>query len=191
MPDAPRLPLRVVVAATVLALLAAVGTYVLLDGDDDDGDVSTSGTIELTPQDDVPVDPDEAAFTTFEDETVALASLRGGPVLVNFFASYCVPCVREMPAIEEVHQEVGDRVTFLGLAVADRPEDALDLVERTEVTYRTAQDKDSSVITALGGIVLPTTVLLDGNGEILATHTGEIDADELRALLADELGIEG
>lgn len=189
--DAPRLPLRVVVAATVLALLAAVGTYVLLDGDEDEEpSASDSGTIELTPQGEEPVDPDEAAFTTFDGEEVPLASLRGGPVLVNFFASYCVPCVREMPALEEVHQELGDQVTFLGLAVSDRPEDALDLVEQTGVTYRTAQDKDSSVITALKGIVLPTTVLLDADGEVLAAQTGEIDADDLRALLADELGIE-
>ena len=45
------------------------------------------------------------------------------------------------------------------------------------------------MITALGGSVLPTTVLLDADGEIVATHNGELDADELRALLADELGI--
>jgi hypothetical protein len=72
----------------------------------------------------------------------------------------------------------------------DRPEDALDLVERTGVTYQTAQDKDASVITALGGTVLPTTVLLDADGKIVAVHNGELDAGELRNLLADELGIE-
>lgn len=184
MSDAPRLPLRVIVASTVVALAAATGTYVVLD--DDDAEPSAN-TIELTPADE---DPDGATFTTFDGEEVALSSLRGTPVVVNFFASTCVPCIEEMPALEEVHQELGDQVTFLGLAMQDRPEDALELVERTGVTYRTAQDKDASVITALGGTVLPTTVLLDAEGEVVALHNGELDAEVLRRLLADELGID-
>lgn len=187
MSDAPRLPLRVVALSTVLALAAAIGVYALLQDDDT---ASTADTIQLTPADEVPDDPDLATFTTFEGDTVPLSSLRGTPVLVNFFASTCVPCIKEMPALEEVHQELGGQITFLGLAMQDRPEDALDLVERTGVTYRTAQDKDASVITALGGTVLPTTVLLDADGQIVALHNGELDAARLRRLIADELGIQ-
>lgn len=187
-PQASRLPLRVLALSTLLALAAAVATYAILD--DDTSTASPGGTIELTPGDEVPSDPDAAAFTTFEGERVPLSSLRGKPVLVNFFASTCVPCVTEMPDLEEVHQQLGDQVTFLGLALQDRVEDARALVKRTGVTYRTAQDRDASVITALGGIVLPTTVLLDADGKILATHSGQLDADDLRTILADELGIE-
>ncbi|MDP1820592.1 MAG: TlpA disulfide reductase family protein [Acidimicrobiales bacterium] len=190
MSDAPhRPPLRLVVVSTVLALAAAVGTYALLsDGDDGDAASGETDTLELTPADELP-DPDGLAFTTFGGDEVPLASLQGSPVVVNFFSSTCVPCITEMPAFEEVHQEVGTEVTFLGLAMADRPDDARELVERTGVTYRTAQDKDGSVIAALGGTVLPTTVLLDAEGDIVSTHNGELDADELRGLLADAFGI--
>jgi thiol-disulfide isomerase/thioredoxin len=191
-PDVPRLPWRLVLASTVLALIAATATYVLLDdGDDaDEPPPETTGTITLTPQP-TEVDASEATFTEFDGTEVALASLRGTPVLVNFFASFCTPCITEMPALEEVHQALGDQVVFLGLAVADREDEALDLVKRTQVTYRTAQDPDSSVITALGGTILPTTVLLDADGKVVETHEGALDADELRELLADELGITG
>jgi thiol-disulfide isomerase/thioredoxin len=182
----PRLPWRLVATSTVLALGAATATYVVLA--DDDGDDTPVGEIALTPEGDAP-SVDEVTFTTFDGEEVPLSSLRGGPTVVNFFASTCVPCVTEMPAFEEVYQEVGDEVAFLGLAVADRADDALALVEQTGVTYPTAQDPDSAVITALGGSVLPTTVLLDADGEIVATHNGELDADQLRGLLADELDI--
>lgn len=185
MPESPRLPWRLVALSTVLALAAAAGTYAVLADDDEP---TTPGALELTPEGDVP-SPDQATFTTFDDEEVALSTLDGTPTVVNFFSSTCVPCITEMPAFEEVFQEVGGEVAFLGLAVADRTDDAQALVERTGVTYRTAQDRDGSVISALGGTVLPTTVLLDVDGEVVATHSGELDADELRDLLADELGI--
>jgi thiol-disulfide isomerase/thioredoxin len=188
-PEVPRFPWRVLAASTVLALLAATATYVLLDdGGDDDASGSTV-TIPLEP-DLGTVDASSAAFTEFGDEApVLLSSLRGKPVVVNFFASYCVPCITEMPAFEEVHQQLGDQVTFLGLAVADRDDEAEDLVQRTGVTYRTARDFRSEVITALGGTLLPTTVLLGADGEVVAVHPGALDADELRDLLVEELGI--
>ncbi len=185
MSDASRLPLRVIALSTGLALAAAVGTYALLS---DDTTAPSTDTVELTPADELD-EVGQAVFTTFDDEPVALSSLRGTPVLVNFFSSTCVPCITEMPDLEQVHKELGDQVTFLGLAMQDRPEDALALIDRTGVTYRTGQDKDASVITALGGTVLPTTVLIDADGQIVATHNGELDAADLRQLLADELGI--
>lgn len=183
-----RLPLRAVALSTVVALGAALGTYSVLR---DDGPRTTAGdTIELTPEAGRPRSGDDVLFTTFDGEEVALSSLQGRPLLVNFFASTCVPCIAEMPALEEVHQQLGDKVTFLGLAAAgDRPEEALALVERTGVTYRTARDVDASVITALGGTILPTTVLLDADGSVVKVHSGSLDADDLRALLADELGV--
>lgn len=189
-PEVPRLPWRVIAASTVLALLAATATYVLLDGGDD-GEASTGSTvtIPLVP-DPGTVDPAGAAFTEFgSEEPVLLSSLRGKPVVVNFFASYCVPCITEMPDFEAVHRQVGDEVTFLGLAVADRDDEAQELVQRTGVTYRTARDFRSEVITALGGTLLPTTVLLGADGGIVAVHPGALDADELRDLLVEELGI--
>lgn len=184
-----RLPVRVIVASTVIALLAALATYVVLEGGDDGEQAGADDTVVLDLDGNVTVEKDSVTFQTYEGEEVALASLRGGPVLVNFFASTCAPCIEEMPALEEIHQELGDQVTFLGLAVQDRPEDALDLVERTGVSYRTALDKRGDVIYALGGILLPTTVVLDADGEIVGSHTGELTADEIRTLLTESLGL--
>jgi thiol-disulfide isomerase/thioredoxin len=186
--EAARLPFRFIVLSTVLALAAAVGTYQLLQ--DDESSASNPDRLELTPEADLPDGSVDASFTTFDDEVVALSSLRGRPVLVNFFASTCTPCIEEMPDLEAVYQELGDQVSFLGLALQDRPEDALELIQRTGVTYPTAQDKDGSVISALGGAVLPTTVVLDADLQIVALHSGKLDADGLRQLIADGLGIQ-
>ena len=191
MPESSRLPWRTVALSTALALAAATFTVVVLSDDDDavtTGD-EPAGSIELTPDEEAP-SADDVSYLTFDDQEVPLTSLDGTPTVVNFFASTCTPCITEMPAFEEVHQELaGEPLAFLGLAVTDRADDALALVEQTGVTYPTAQDPDAAVITALGGSVLPTTVLLGADGEILATRHGEIDADELRSMIADELGI--
>jgi thiol-disulfide isomerase/thioredoxin len=191
-PESPRLPWRAVAFATVLALIAATATYVVLAARVDDGsdaDEAPVGTIQLTPEQEG-AGAEGASFLTFEGQEVQLSELRGTPTLVNFFSSTCTPCITEMPALEEVYQEVGgEQLAFLGLAVADRPDAALDLVEDTGVTYPTAQDPEHAVFTELGGSVLPTTVLLDADGEIVATHHGELDADELRSFIADELGV--
>ncbi len=187
MPARPRLPLRLIALSTVLALIAAIGTYVVLDDGEDTVTTSTP-RLDLTPEADLPT-LGEVTFTTFDGEEVTLASLRGTPLLVNFFASTCTPCITEMPEFERVYQEVKNDVAFLGLAVADRPDDARSLVEQTGVTYPTAQDPDGSVIAVLEGTVLPTTVLLDADGAVLARRSGRVTADELRSLLSGELGL--
>lgn len=188
MPTTRRLPWSVVALSTLLALAAAVGTYAIL-ADDGLDPAAADGTVQLTPQGDVPTF-EEAVFTTFDGDEVPLTSLRGTPTVVNFFSSTCVPCITEMPAFEQVFQELGgDDLAFLGLAVADRKDDALALIEQTGVTYPTAQDPNASVISALGGTVLPTTVLLDAGGNIVASHSGKLTAAQLRTFLADELGI--
>jgi cytochrome c biogenesis protein CcmG/thiol:disulfide interchange protein DsbE len=188
--SSPRLPWRVVALSTGLALVAATATYAALSGREEPSTGgATTGTVQLTPESEA-APLGEAAFVTFEGEEVPLTSLQGTPTVVNFFASTCTPCITEMPAFEEVHQALdATEVAFLGLAVADAPEAARALVEETGVTYPTAGDPEARVISALGGSVLPTTVLLDAGGRVVARHSGPLDADELRALLADELGV--
>jgi cytochrome c biogenesis protein CcmG, thiol:disulfide interchange protein DsbE len=131
---------------------------------------------------------------TFQDlggTTSALGELHGDPVLVNYFASWCVPCKTEMPALEEVHQELGDQVTFLGLAINDRPEDVRRTVDDTGVTYRIGRDVDDRVFTATGALgPLPATVLLDEGGSVVEIHRGELTADDVRSLLAESFGVE-
>ena len=190
MPEIPRFTWRVLLASTTVALVAATATYVVLDdGDDAPKDPSAVTDLELTP--DGPAQPlDEVAFTDFDGTEVPIASLKGTPVVLNFFASYCTPCITEMPDLESVHQQLGSKVTFLGLAVTDRKDDAQELVKRTGVTYRTAQDKDGSVLSTLEGTVLPTTVLIGADGEVVASHPGELTASELLELVHDELGID-
>jgi thiol-disulfide isomerase/thioredoxin len=123
-------------------------------------------------------------------DDVDLASFRGTPVVLNFWASTCPPCVREMPALEEVHQAAGGDVAFVGVAVNDRVDAALELAADTGVTYALVADPSGELFTGAGATLLPTTLVLDADGDVVRRLSGEIDADELIDVLADETGVE-
>jgi thiol-disulfide isomerase/thioredoxin len=119
-----------------------------------------------------------------------LGELLGSkPVVLNFYASWCGPCITEMPAFEQVHQEVGDKVTIIGIAYQDRDEDALATVERTGVTYPTFGDSGQDAVTYFGGISMPTSVFIDAAGNVVDVRSRALDADALRSALDDRFGI--
>jgi cytochrome c biogenesis protein CcmG/thiol:disulfide interchange protein DsbE len=121
---------------------------------------------------------------------VALADFRGRPVVVNFWASTCAPCVREMPALEEVHRAAGDGLALVGIAVNDRVDAALELAATTGVTYPLGTDPRGEYFTDAGATLLPTTLVFDADGELRRRLTGEITAADLAEVLADETGLE-
>jgi cytochrome c biogenesis protein CcmG, thiol:disulfide interchange protein DsbE len=135
----------------------------------------------------------ELAAIPFEElggTATTLGDLHGRPVVVNFFASWCAPCRTEMPHFERVHREVRDDVTFLGLAVRDRPEDVRALIVDTGVTYRIGRDLDDRALVGVGALgPLPVTAFVDEDGTVLQVLRGELDEERLRALLAEHFGI--
>lgn len=115
----------------------------------------------------------------------SLTDHAGNPMVVNFWQSTCVPCRTEMPALQTVHEELGDRVTFVGLAANERERTARAFVEATGVTYENGLDPSGAFVDALSVVTFPTTFLVDRDGRVVATHLGAITAPELRALIAD------
>ena len=115
---------------------------------------------------------------------VELKSYRGTPVVLNFFAAWCVPCRTEMPGFEAVHQQLGDRVAFLGVDHNDSRPDAVDLLTKTGVTYPTGFNPQGNLALDYGLIGMPTTVFISTDGRILEEHTGALSQQELKADIA-------
>jgi thiol-disulfide isomerase/thioredoxin len=171
-----RLPLPWLIGATVLVLVAAVAV-VALGGDD--SPVATPTEVRA-----LAVEP----LTGGEPQQ--LGDLLGErPVVLNLFASWCQPCIEEMPAFERVHEDLGDDVAFVGLAVRNPPDKALGIVEQTGVTYPTFGDTADAASEMFDVVNMPTTVFLAADGTVEDVHTGAFSEDELRSAIGDRLGV--
>lgn len=121
--------------------------------------------------------------------TVSLASFRGKPVVVNFFAAWCGPCKRELPAIQRVAARLEGRVAFLGVDHQDNERAALALLQDVGVTYPAGYDPEGRVATTYGLFGMPTTLFVAPDGRLLEKHTGELSQEQLERAIARHFGV--
>lgn len=124
-----------------------------------------------------------SSFETPGGSRLALADHRGHPLVLNFWATWCPPCVREMPALDRFARDFGPRGwRVIGLA-ADKPEPVREFLARTPVSYAIglagfAGIELSRRLGNLGG-GLPFTLLFGRNGALLQRRMGETSYDQL------------
>lgn len=110
---------------------------------------------------------------TIAGETVKLEDLRGKVVLLDFWASWCGPCMMAMPEIEKIHQEfAGKPVMVIGVNQRDDAEAAQEAVDSKGITFTQVLDSDGAVGDAFGVTGIPHTVLIDAEGRIQSIHRG-------------------
>lgn len=117
---------------------------------------------------------------TFDGEEMLLSDLRGRPVFINFWATWCFFCISEMPAIQELATEYGDDAVMLGVNVAEPVEDAQTFATNFEITYPLVLDSDREVTEAYQVRSMPTSVFVDANGVIQAFGFGAMFPDQIR-----------
>ena len=122
-------------------------------------------------------------FERPEGGDLALSSLRGKPLLLNFWATWCPPCVEEMPMIDAFFREHGTNGwQVVGLAI-DQPSAVRKFLQRTPVTYPTglAGLQGTELVKNLGntGGGLPFTLVLNSNGSVAARKMGKLETSDL------------
>ena len=159
-------------AAGVVVVMVVVAVGLTTGPDGSGGAPVDTGATRKAPTFSVPDLRDPAA-------KVELTAYAGRPVVLNFWASWCVPCRREMPAFQAVHRQLGDDVAFVGINHLDGRTPARDLLAETGVTYPSGHDPEGKVAAAYGLKGMPSTVFVSPSGQLLATRTGEMSRSEL------------
>lgn len=143
--------------------------------------------------------PGECIVTSFDGTSLTLAAAREGrPAILNFWASWCVFCIKEMPDFQRVYERSLGRVAFLGLdllgVLAETEPQARALAARTGVEYPLAYDRDGLLYHRICPCrvrpLMPATVFVRGDGTIAQLKFGPIEADELASLIKTHLGVE-
>ena len=124
----------------------------------------------------------DAVAVAAEDGSVALPELRGMPVVLNFWASWCPPCREEAPLLDRTWRRArAEGVLFLGLDQQDLTGDARAFVGELGLSYPTVRDESDDVGRAWGVTGLPETFFLSSDGEVVGHVIGAVSPDQLRA----------
>lgn len=129
----------------------------------------------------------DRTFETFEGEQISLADFDGELLVVNFWASWCPPCVAEMPDFERAHIARQDEVKFIGINTQDHLEQAESLVEQTGVTYVLGLDPDGELFRDFEVIAMPSTFFVNTAGVIVHRHAGILSQAQLEGLIDEHL----
>jgi len=121
----------------------------------------------------VPLDSYVWKLIDLENRILDFEDQKGKVILVNFWATWCPPCVAEMPSMQELYNEYGDQVTFMFVTSDDRQK-VKAFLERKDLdlpVYHPASDTPKKLESKL----LPTTYIIDKNGKIVVEETGAAD----------------
>ena len=118
------------------------------------------------------------------DGRVELDELRGTPVVLNFWASWCIPCKEEAPFLAAAARAHRRDVAFLGVDIQDFESDARDFLDELDVPYPSVRDGSPKTHTAYGLTGVPETYYIDGEGRIVEHAVGAVSRRELEAGIA-------
>jgi len=105
--------------------------------------------------------------------------LKGMPVVINFWASWCIPCKHEAPRLVAAASKYKTRVLFLGVDVQDFTSDARTFMRRYKINYPSVRDGTSSTFDKYGLTGVPETYYLDARGRLVGHTIGEVSRNEL------------
>ena len=104
-----------------------------------------------------------------------MASLVGKVVLVNFWATWCEPCVTEMPSLQRLRDELAPRFEVLGVNYQEGPARIKPFIEKTGITFPIVRDTDGAVAKAWGARIFPASYVVDRAGDVKHVLIGAAD----------------
>lgn len=110
-------------------------------------------------------------------ETFTLSDKKGQVILLNFWATWCSNCVKEMPAIEKLYEEYGDQIVIVGVNVGEDEDTINAFVDAKNYSFPVAYDTDSEISNLYPSAGIPYTIIIGKDGLVTETFLGAKDAD--------------
>jgi thiol-disulfide isomerase/thioredoxin len=120
---------------------------------------------------------------TGDGQEVMLSDLRGRPVFLNFWATWCIFCVTEMPAMQRLADRYGEQVVVVGVNVGEDAETVRRFGSETGIRYQLLLDRERTVTKAFQARAMPTSLFLDAGGVVRGVKYGVLTPPEMEAML--------
>lgn len=125
------------------------------------------------------------ALKTLDDEQIRLSQLRGKPVMINFWATWCPPCRQEMPELEKFYETHKQHVELLSvhLTSQDRRDKVGPFIQQYSLTFPVVLDEKGKILKLYNIQTIPTTYILDGNGVIRKKVIGPMTYKQMQEIM--------
>ena len=134
---------------------------------------------------DAPLYAWDFTLDSLNDETVTLSDLRGQWVLINFWATWCVPCRDEMPALQAISEIYADDLIVLGINQRESVAVAEPFVTSLSVTFPILMNPSDATLRDYQVINLPLTFIIDPYGELVYRHPGPLTIESFDTIFAE------
>jgi peroxiredoxin len=126
--------------------------------------------------------------TTPGGEPIALSDYRGSVVALNFWATWCVPCRAEMPALQHATETFAPgELVVVGVNAGESPQQVRAFLDEQGLTFPIALDPDGAIADLYGVRVFPTTIWIDAGGSVQAEHYGPLTGEQIEEYVAGML----
>lgn len=158
-------------------LLVAVVVYIVVEF------VQTSQNVQPVQQTKT-MQATDFTLPTLEGENRTLSAQKGKVVVINFWASWCTPCKQEAPHLQAFYEEHHEDVEILAVNVTskDKKASVQTFVDQYKLTFPVLLDESGDISTMYGAFTIPTTIILNRDGEVVHEISGPLEGDYLKEL---------
>jgi peroxiredoxin len=130
--------------------------------------------------------PPDFSTTTPDGEPIALRDHRGSVVALNFWATWCVPCRTEMPALQRASETfTSGELVIVGINAGESPQQVREFLDEYGLTFPIALDQNGSIADLYGVRVFPTTIWIDAQGNVQAEHYGPLTENQIEGYVTE------
>lgn len=111
-------------------------------------------------------------LTSFKLEGKLPDPLKGKVVLVDFWASWCLPCAKSFPVLDELQKKYGDRLVIIGVNVDEKRSNMENFLKKHPVSFTILRDGEQKLVSVVSPETMPTSFIIDGQGKVRFLHNG-------------------